>query len=216
MLLAFLINFVDIASSSSLIPTISHSKHWLLWECGIEEPIRQLHPSKVCIFAIEIAISPLNTLNRPLFRLDRVARQNNISIIWLFSTVHNMDAVLGRVEYFSHMLLLERGHSQSCKCWTSDWTHVCIAWGEPVSECSSVHLLIRLLNFQDSDILNLGTGSISWFEVNGYGCIPTYPTNITSEDPYRLVRPEYVEGCFLEYSTIEVIHSAVQLFFAVS
>lgn len=69
--------------------------------------------------------------------------------------------------------------------------------------------------FQDSDILNLGTGSISWFEVNGYGCVPTYPTNITSEDPYRLVRPEFVEGCLLEYSTIEVIHSGVQLFFAV-
>lgn len=71
------------------------------------------------------------------------------------------------------------------------------------------------MRFQDSDILNLGTGSISWFEVNGYGCVPTYPTNITSEDPYRLVRPEYVEGCLLEYSTIEVIHSGVQLFFAV-
>lgn len=72
------------------------------------------------------------------------------------------------------------------------------------------------LRFQDSDILNLGTGSTSWFEVNGYGCVPTYPTNITSEDPYRFVRPEYVEGCLLEYTTIEVIHSAVQLFFAVN
>lgn len=71
------------------------------------------------------------------------------------------------------------------------------------------------LYLQDSDILNLGTGSISWFEVNGYGCKPTYPTNITSEDPYRMVRPEYVEGCVLEYQTTEVIHSGVQLALAV-
>lgn len=80
----------------------------------------------------------------------------------------------------------------------------------------SLCLSIRLMStFQDSDILNLGTGSISWFEINGYGCVPTYSTNITSEDPYRMVRPESVEGCILEYPTIEVIHSGVQLFFAV-
>lgn len=92
----------------------------------------------------------------------------------------------------------------------------------------AIHILIFVFFFfsssssphkstlQDSDILNLGTGSISWFEINGYGCIPTYSTNITSEDPYRMVRPESVEGCFLEYPTIEVIHSGVQLFFAVN
>lgn len=67
------------------------------------------------------------------------------------------------------------------------------------------------VNQQDSDLLNLGTGSVSWFEVNGYGCRPTYSTNITSEDPFRLVRPEYVEDCFLNYPTIEITHSAVQL-----
>lgn len=82
-------------------------------------------------------------------------------------------------------------------------------------ESETILLTFGSLNFQDSDMLNLGTGSISWFEVNGYGCVPTYPTNITSEDPYRMVRPEFVEGCFLEYFTIEVIHSAVQLCFAV-
>lgn len=68
---------------------------------------------------------------------------------------------------------------------------------------------------QDSDILSLGTGAVSWFEVNGYGCVPTYPTNITSEDPFRLVRPEYVDGCLLEWYTVEIIQSAVQLCLAV-
>lgn len=68
---------------------------------------------------------------------------------------------------------------------------------------------------QDSDILSLGTGAVSWFEVNGYGCMPTYPTNITSEDPFRLVRPEYVDGCLLEWYTVEIIQSTVQLCLAV-
>lgn len=69
---------------------------------------------------------------------------------------------------------------------------------------------------QNSDILSLGTGAVSWFEVNGYGCVPTYPTNITSEDPFRLVRPEYVDGCLLEWYTVEIIQSAVQLCLAVT
>lgn len=63
---------------------------------------------------------------------------------------------------------------------------------------------------RDSDLLNLGTGSVSWFEVNGYGCKPTYPMNITSEDPYRPVRPERVDGCLLDYHIVEIGHSGVQ------
>ena len=69
--------------------------------------------------------------------------------------------------------------------------------------------------YQDSDILNLGTGSVSWFEINGYGCKPTFPTNITSEDPFRPVRPETVDGCLLDYQIIEVIQAAVQCGLAV-
>ncbi|XP_053687891.1 sodium/potassium-transporting ATPase subunit beta-1-interacting protein isoform X2 [Sabethes cyaneus] len=63
---------------------------------------------------------------------------------------------------------------------------------------------------RDSDLLNLGTGSVSWFEVNGYGCKPTYPMNITSEDPYRPVRPERVDGCLLDYHIVEIVQSSLQ------
>lgn len=77
-------------------------------------------------------------------------------------------------------------------------------------------VLIYLFALQDSDILNLGTGSVSWFEVNGYGCKPTYPINITSEDPYRPIRPDRVDGCFLDYPVIEILQSGVQSFLAVS
>ncbi|KAH8411043.1 hypothetical protein KR222_009931 [Zaprionus bogoriensis] len=61
---------------------------------------------------------------------------------------------------------------------------------------------------RDGDLLNMGTGSVSWFEANGYGCKPSY--NITAEDPFRPPRPERVEDCLLDYTLVEVIHSGVQ------
>lgn len=64
---------------------------------------------------------------------------------------------------------------------------------------------------QNSEILNLGTGSVTWFEINGYGCKPIYSTNLTAEDHFTVVRPEKVEGCFLDYTTVEVIHASIQL-----
>jgi hypothetical protein len=75
------------------------------------------------------------------------------------------------------------------------------------------------VSLQDSDVLNLGTGSVSWWEVNGVGCKPTYPTNLTSEvdpDPSRPLRPERVAGCFLDYQYVEVLHAALQCVLAVS
>lgn len=64
---------------------------------------------------------------------------------------------------------------------------------------------------QTSDILNLGTGSVSWFEINGYGCKPTYSTNLTAEDAFTVVRPEKVDGCLLDYKIVEIIHASVQV-----
>lgn len=87
-----------------------------------------------------------------------------------------------------------------------------------VRRSPSIHSLFidSLLSLQDSDILNFGTGSVSWFESNGPGCKPVYPTNGTLEDPFRPIRPDRVDGCLLEYPIVEVIHSAVQNFLAVS
>ncbi|KAH8252717.1 hypothetical protein KR032_001486 [Drosophila birchii] len=61
---------------------------------------------------------------------------------------------------------------------------------------------------RDSDLLNLGTGSVSWFEANGYGCRPTY--NMTSDDPFRPQRPERVEDCLLDYPLVETAQAGVQ------
>uniref|UniRef100_A0A1A9WP74 Sodium/potassium-transporting ATPase subunit beta-1-interacting protein n=1 Tax=Glossina brevipalpis TaxID=37001 RepID=A0A1A9WP74_9MUSC len=86
------------------------------------------------------------------------------------------------------------------------WSFLWIGW--------NAFLICFYLNVgtldKDSDLLNLGTGSVSWFEVNGYGCKPTYPTNFTSEDPYRPIRPERVDDCLLTYDLVEVIQSGVQ------
>ncbi|XP_055839622.1 sodium/potassium-transporting ATPase subunit beta-1-interacting protein isoform X1 [Episyrphus balteatus] len=90
------------------------------------------------------------------------------------------------------------------------WSIIWIGWN---SFLICFYLNVGELD-RDSDILNLGTGSVSWFEVNGYGCKPTYPTNITSDDPYRPIRPEHVDDCLLEYHLIEVVHSGVQCFLA--
>lgn len=75
---------------------------------------------------------------------------------------------------------------------------------------------INLFIHQDSDILNFDTGSVSWFESNGPGCKPIYPTNSTLENPFRPIRPERVDGCFVEYPIVEVVHSGVQNVLAVS
>ncbi|XP_030560437.1 inactive histone-lysine N-methyltransferase 2E isoform X2 [Drosophila novamexicana] len=84
------------------------------------------------------------------------------------------------------------------------WNFVWIGW--------NAFLICFYLNVgsldRDSDLLNMGTGSVSWFEANGYGCKPTY--NITSDDPYRPLRPERVDDCLLDYPLVEVIHSGAQ------
>lgn len=80
------------------------------------------------------------------------------------------------------------------------------------------YLIVNLsnLSFQNRDILNLGTGSVSWFESHGPGCKPTFPTNFTQEDPFRPVRPDSVDNCLLDYHIVEAIQSSVQIFLAVS
>ena len=75
---------------------------------------------------------------------------------------------------------------------------------------------------QNSDILNIGTGAASWWEVNGIGCRPLFGVNSTfgavgihPADLLRPPRPDLVEGCLLNYYFVEVIHAAVQLILAV-
>jgi len=64
------------------------------------------------------------------------------------------------------------------------------------------------------DWLNFGTGSASWWEVNGIGCKAVYPTNLTNIDPFRPIRPQEVSNCLVEYVYVETIHASIQCVFA--
>lgn len=70
--------------------------------------------------------------------------------------------------------------------------------------------------FQDSSILNIGTGNKSWWLDNGIGCrITNTSWNDGDNPPSR--PPEYVvEGCLLQYYYVEIIHAGVQCILAVS
>ncbi|XP_012251153.2 uncharacterized protein LOC105683257 isoform X2 [Athalia rosae] len=73
------------------------------------------------------------------------------------------------------------------------------------------YLSIGILN-KDSDILNLGTGSFSWWQINGPGCKATY--GITEPELFRPTKPSNVTGCILDYEVIEVIHAGTQCLLA--
>ncbi|KAG8188101.1 hypothetical protein JTE90_002455 [Oedothorax gibbosus] len=66
---------------------------------------------------------------------------------------------------------------------------------------------------RDTDILNMGTGSRSWWLVNGVGCIPLY--NTTHDDPFTFPTPTTVEGCAVEYFYIEAVQASLQCILAV-
>lgn len=72
--------------------------------------------------------------------------------------------------------------------------------------------------FQDSDILNLGTGSVSWWESNGPGCKPVYLANQTTleQAPWRPLRPSYVTDCLIEYHHLEVLQASLHVVLSVS
>ncbi|KRK00605.1 uncharacterized protein LOC6532133 isoform X2 [Drosophila yakuba] len=84
------------------------------------------------------------------------------------------------------------------------WNFLWIGWN---AFLICFYLNVGQLN-RDSDLLNLGTGSVSWFEANGYGCKPSY--NMAADDSFRPQRPERVEGCLLDYPLVEITHSGVQ------
>lgn len=66
---------------------------------------------------------------------------------------------------------------------------------------------------QDSSILNIGTGSRSWWEANGFGCSAVFNYS-SSDDILAVTKPVSVNGCILEYFYIECIQAGVQCFLA--
>ncbi|XP_014211264.1 sodium/potassium-transporting ATPase subunit beta-1-interacting protein isoform X2 [Copidosoma floridanum] len=65
------------------------------------------------------------------------------------------------------------------------------------------------------DLLNFGTGSFSWWLINGPGCKEQSNNTVPDPDLYRPIRPDHVVGCLFKYEVIEVIHSSVQCFLSI-
>ncbi|XP_076284021.1 sodium/potassium-transporting ATPase subunit beta-1-interacting protein isoform X2 [Lasioglossum baleicum] len=61
---------------------------------------------------------------------------------------------------------------------------------------------------KNSDILNLGTGSFSWWHVNGPGCKAVY--DVTEPELFRPARPSNVTDCVLDYEVVEILHASTQ------
>lgn len=61
---------------------------------------------------------------------------------------------------------------------------------------------------RESDYLNLGSGSRSWWESNGPNCEPQYNVTQESFTLYDL-KPVSVDGCLLPFFAIEVFQAAV-------
>ncbi|XP_046142310.1 sodium/potassium-transporting ATPase subunit beta-1-interacting protein isoform X2 [Osmia lignaria lignaria] len=61
---------------------------------------------------------------------------------------------------------------------------------------------------KNSDILNLGTGSFSWWHVNGPGCKAIY--DVTEPELFRPARPANVTDCVLDYEVVEILHASTQ------
>ncbi|KAI8438309.1 hypothetical protein MSG28_010881 [Choristoneura fumiferana] len=64
----------------------------------------------------------------------------------------------------------------------------------------------------ENGLLSLYTGSISWWEGNGWGCQPVW----SEDDGPGSWRPTRVDGCFLKWDHVELTQSAVAAFLAVT
>uniref|UniRef100_T1JIC9 Sodium/potassium-transporting ATPase subunit beta-1-interacting protein n=1 Tax=Strigamia maritima TaxID=126957 RepID=T1JIC9_STRMM len=85
------------------------------------------------------------------------------------------------------------------------WTVIWLAWNVFII---CVYLEVGILK-KDNSILNMGTGSRSWWEVNGIGCNPKYNVSSITEDGWK--KPVAIDGCLLNYEYVEVVHASTQI-----
>ncbi|CAK1544611.1 unnamed protein product [Leptosia nina] len=69
------------------------------------------------------------------------------------------------------------------------------------------YLNVGVLN-RESGLLSLGTGSISWWESNGWGCQPVWG-EVNSPGTWR---PDRVDGCFFPWYHVELAQSSIAAF----
>lgn len=69
--------------------------------------------------------------------------------------------------------------------------------------------MFMILTFlQESGLLSLGTGSVSWWEGNGWGCQPVWG----EVDGPGTWRPAHVDGCYFQWHHVELAQSGLAAF----
>ncbi|CAG0891514.1 unnamed protein product [Darwinula stevensoni] len=156
-----------------------------------------------CYFLTCCALQLVSTAERQVFDL--------LGYLWLpilLNFVHILFTIIGIFGGYQ----ARWKYVVSCASWNAFW----IGWN-----IFLICLYLRVgvlqdvsLLFTDLDILSLGTGSYSWWEANGPGCMPHYSTNQTLASPYAPPRPVRVENCILGHRTIEATHAGIQIAFS--
>ncbi|XP_072945101.1 uncharacterized protein NKAIN [Epargyreus clarus] len=81
------------------------------------------------------------------------------------------------------------------------WSFMWLTW--------NIFLICYYLNLgtlnRESGLLSLGTGSVSWWEGNGWGCQPVWG----EIDGPGTWRPARVDGCFFQWNHVELAQSAL-------
>lgn len=90
------------------------------------------------------------------------------------------------------------------------WTLLWLAWNIFVI---CFYLETGVLN-KESSILNMGTGSKSWWETHGIGCKSSFNFSGIPEEQHYFPLPTTVEGCILQYYYVECIQAGIQCFLA--
>lgn len=69
---------------------------------------------------------------------------------------------------------------------------------------------------RDSSILNMATGSRSWWETHGVGCHAQYNATYLGDETQETWRkPASVDGCLVEYYYVECAHATLQILLAI-
>jgi hypothetical protein len=99
--------------------------------------------------------------------------------------------------------------------WYLAWQLISIAWNAFLV-CFYLEIgPYTLGNGGDFNLINLGTGSRSWFEANGHGCNASY--NISDLSDYlQLIKPVEVIGCYLDYRIIECVQAGLQILLSIN
>ncbi|XP_063616871.1 sodium/potassium-transporting ATPase subunit beta-1-interacting protein 4 [Cydia splendana] len=88
------------------------------------------------------------------------------------------------------------------------WSFMWLTW--------NIFLICYYLNLgslnRESGLLSFGTGSVSWWEGNGWGCQTVW----SEEDGPGSLRPTRVDGCFLPWHHVELTQSAVAAFLTIA